>query len=331
MKAIEIAAFGGPEVLQLCDRPLPAWSAGEVLIRVHASGVNRPDILQRIGAYPPPLGASDIPGLEVAGVIEAGDPGALSNASLRIGDRVCALVAGGGYAQWCIAPVVQCLPVPSGFSFDQAASLPETFFTVWSNVFERGQLSSGETLLVQGGGSGIGVAAVQLAKVFGASVIATVGSAEKVNAVLNLGADSVVNYRSEDFEIAVQQLTGGRGVDVILDMVAGDYVEKEVRCLAEQGRLVIIAVQGGVHATLDAGLILRKRLTITGSTLRARSTAFKGAIAASLRARVWPLLESGRIQAVVHTVFAADQAHSAHRLMESNQHIGKIVLNWEAA
>jgi putative PIG3 family NAD(P)H quinone oxidoreductase len=331
MKVIEIASFGGPEVLQLAERPVSHWAAGEVLIRVAASGVNRPDVLQRSGAYPPPPGASDIPGLEIAGVIEAGDLQAMDVAGLKVGDRVCALVAGGGYAQWCVAPIAQCLPVPVGLSDVQAASLPETFFTVWSNVFDRGQLKAGEILLVQGGSSGIGVTAIQMAKAMGATVIATVGSDTKCQAVLNLGADFAINYKTEDFEIAVKRLTNGRGVDVILDMVAGSYVEKEVNCLAEDGRLVIIAVQGGVQSALNAGLVLRKRLTITGSTLRARPVSFKGSIALACRRNVWPLLENGCIRPVIHTVFQAKDAAAAHRLMESNQHVGKIVLSWEAA
>ena len=331
MKVIEIASFGGPEVLQLAARPVPNWAAGEVLVRVMASGVNRPDVLQRSGAYPPPPGASDIPGLEIAGVIETGDQQAMEVAGLKVGDRICALVAGGGYAEWCVAPIAQCLPVPAGLSDVQAASLPETYFTVWSNVFDRGQLKAGEILLVQGGSSGIGVTAIQVAKALGATVIATVGSDAKCQAVLDLGADFAINYKTEDFEIAVKRLTNGRGVDVILDMVAGPYVEKEVNCLAEDGRLVIIAVQGGVQSSLNAGLVLRKRLTITGSTLRARPVSFKGLIALACRQNVWPLLESGRIRPVIHSVFPANEAAAAHRLMESNQHVGKIVLNWEAA
>jgi putative PIG3 family NAD(P)H quinone oxidoreductase len=331
MKVIEIASFGGPEVLQLAERPFPQWAAGEVLVRVAASGVNRPDVLQRSGAYPPPPGASDIPGLEIAGVIEAGDVQAMDVAGLKVGDRVCALVAGGGYAQWCVAPIAQCLPVPAGLSDVQSASLPETFFTVWSNVFDRGHLKAGESLLVQGGSSGIGVTAIQMAKALGATVIATVGSDAKCQAVLDLGADFAINYKTEDFEIAVKRLTEGRGVDVILDMVAGPYVEKEVNCLADDGRLVIIAVQGGVQSALNAGLVMRKRLTVTGSTLRPRSISFKAAIAMACRQNVWPLLENGRIRPAVYRVYEAKDAAAAHMLMESNQHVGKIVLSWEAA
>lgn len=328
MQAVEITAFGAPDVLRLGERPMPAAGTAEVLIRVSASGVNRPDVLQRTGNYPVPPGASDIPGLEVAGVIESGDAVAMAEAGLKVGDRVCALVAGGGYAQWCVAPVGQCLPVPDGLDDIAAASLPETFFTVWSNVFDRGRLQAGETLLVQGGTSGIGVTAIQMAKALGARVIATAGSDDKCAACLKLGADHAINYRTQDFVTAVAELTGGKGVNVVLDMVAGDYVAREIECLAEDGRLVIIAVQGGVKAGFNAGLVLRRRLTITGSTLRPRPVAFKAAIAASLRARVWPLLQSRSIQPVVHRVFPASEAALAHTLMESNQHIGKLVLSW---
>jgi len=328
MQAVEISAFGAPDVLRLGERPMPVAGAGEVLIRVSASGVNRPDVLQRTGNYPVPPGASDIPGLEVAGVIESGDAAALAAAGLKMGDRVCALVAGGGYAQWCVAPVAQCLPVPDGLHDIAAASLPETFFTVWSNVFDRGHLQAGETLLVQGGTSGIGVTAIQMAKALGARVIATAGSDDKCAACLKLGADHAINYKTQDFVAVVAELTGKKGVDVVLDMVAGAYVAREIECLAEDGRLVIIAVQGGVKAEINAGLVLRRRLTITGSTLRPRPVAFKGAIAAALRAKVWPLLADGRIQPVIHQVFPASEAAAAHTLMESNQHIGKLVLSW---
>ena len=328
MQAVEISAFGGPQVLRLGERPVPQPGAGELLIRVTASGINRPDVLQRMGHYAPPPGTSDLPGLEAAGVVESGDAAAMAQAGLRVGDRVCALVAGGGYAQWCVAPVVQCLPVPAGFSDIEAASLPETFFTVWSNVFDRGRLQAGESLLVQGGTSGIGVTAMQLARAWGATVIATAGSDEKCAACLQWGAHHAINYKSQDFVAEVQRITGGKGVDVVLDMVAGDYVAREVECLAEDGRLVIIAVQGGVKSGFNAGLVLRRRLTITGSTLRPRSVAFKGAIARALREQVWPLLESGRVRPVIHSTFAAAQAGDAHALMESNQHIGKIVLTW---
>jgi NADPH2:quinone reductase len=328
MKAIEISAFGAPDVLRPGERPVPVAGAGELLIRVAASGVNRPDVLQRTGNYPVPPGASDIPGLEVAGVIEGGDAAALAEAGLKPGDRVCALVAGGGYAEFCVAPVGQCLPVPAGLSDTEAASLPETFFTVWSNVFDRGRLAAGETLLIQGGTSGIGVTAIQMAKALGATVIATAGSDEKCAACLALGADHAINYRTADFAEQARKLTGGAGVNVILDMVAGGYVAREIECLAEDGRLVIIAVQGGIKSEFNAGLVLRRRLTVTGSTLRPRPVAFKAAIARSLRQNVWPLLESGRIKPVIHSVFAAADAAKAHALMESNQHVGKIVLTW---
>lgn len=328
MRAIEISRFGAPEVLRPTERPLPVAGAGEVLIRVRASGVNRPDVLQRSGAYPPPPGASDLPGLEVAGVIESGDAAAMAEAGLALGDRVCALVAGGGYAEYCVAPVGQCLPVPDGFDDVQAASLPETFFTVWSNVFDRGRLQPGETLLIQGGTSGIGVTAIQLAKAFGATVMATAGSDAKCAACLALGADHAINYRTQDFSAVAKELTGGQGVNVILDMVAGDYVAREVECLAEDGRLVIIAVQGGVKAELNAGLVLRRRLVITGSTLRPRPVAFKSAIARSLHDKVWPLLQQDGVKPVIHSTFDASRAAEAHALMETNQHIGKIVLTW---
>lgn len=328
MKAVEITRFGAPEVLRLGERPDPVAGPGEVLVRVAASGVNRPDVLQRSGNYPPPPGAPDLPGLEIAGEIVAGDAQAMAQAGLQVGQSVCALVAGGGYAQLCVAPVGQCLPVPQGLSAVEAASLPETFFTVWSNVFDRGRLQPGETLLVQGGTSGIGVTAIQLAKAFGARVIATAGSDDKCAACLQLGADHAINYRTQDFAEEAKKLTGGAGVDVVLDMVAGDYVAREVECLAEDGRLVIIAVQGGVKSGFNAGLVLRRRLVITGSTLRPRPVAFKTAIAASLREKVWPLLASRAVRPVVHKTFAAADAAQAHELMESNQHIGKIVLTW---
>lgn len=337
MRAFEITSPGAPDVLRLVDRPAPKFGAGELCIRVSASGVNRPDVLQRLGKYPAPAGASDIPGLEVAGTIVEGDAEALAQAGLKLGDRVCALVAGGGYAELCVAPVAQCLPVPEGWSDVEAAGLPETYFTVWSNVFERGRLQSGEVLLVQGGTSGIGVTAIQLAKALGATVIATAGSDEKCAACLKLGADFAINYRTQDFEAEALRITGGRGVDVILDMVAGTYVAKEVQCLADDGRLVIIAVQGGVQSEVNAGLILRKRLTVTGSTLRARPVAFKAAIAVALRERVWPLMAGKNVRPVVHQVFAvgaaqtSEAAAQAHAVMESNAHIGKLVLNWKPA
>jgi NADPH2:quinone reductase len=329
MKIIEIREFGSPEVLVLGERADPAPGAGELLIRVAASGVNRPDVLQRTGNYPVPPGASDVPGLEVAGEIVAGDAQAMAEAGFKLGDKVCALVAGGGYASLCVAPVGQCLPVPKGLSMTQAAALPETFFTVWSNVFDRARLAAGETLLIQGGSSGIGVTAIHMAKALGATVIVTAGSREKCEACLQLGADHAINYREQDFVAEAKRITGEKGVDVVLDMVAGSYVAREVECLAEDGRLVIIAVQGGVKAEFNAGLVLRRRLSVTGSTLRPRPIAFKAAIAANLRKTVWPLIESGRIKPVIHSAFPAERAAEAHRLMESNQHIGKIVLTWE--
>lgn len=339
MNAIEIRAPGGPEVLVPATRPVPVPAAGEVLIRVAASGVNRPDVLQRRGAYPPPPGASDLPGLEVAGEIVGGDTAAMAEAGLAPGLMVCALVAGGGYAQYCTAPAAQCLPIPVGLSVVEAAALPETFFTVWSNVFDRGRLQAGETVLIQGGASGIGVTAIQLAKAFGARVIVTAGSDDKAQACLALGADHAINYRSQDFAAEALRITEGRGVDLILDMVAGAYIAREVECLAEDGRLVVIAVQGGVQSSFDAGLLLRRRLTLTGSTLRPRPVAFKAAIARALREKVWPLLASGAVRPVIHRVFAAldaaeglpSGAARAHALMESGQHVGKIVLDWREA
>ena len=336
MKCIEIREPGEPAVLVPAERPLPQAGPGELRIRVSASGVNRPDVLQRAGHYPAPPGASDLPGLEVSGVIESGDAAALSAAGLQLGQRVCALVAGGGYAEVCVAPVAQCLPVPPGCSDVEAAALPETFFTVWSNVFDRGRLQAGETLLVQGGTSGIGVTAIQMAKAAGATVIVTAGSDEKCTAALELGADHAINYKATDFAEEARKLTDGQGVDVILDMVAGDYVKREVDCLAEDGRLVIIAVQGGIKAEFNAGLVLRRRLTITGSTLRPRPVAFKGAIAEALKKTVWPWLESGVVKPVIHSVFAAAEAADglpsgaarAHALMQSGDHVGKIVLTW---
>jgi NADPH2:quinone reductase len=328
MRAIEITTFGAPEVLQLAERPAPVAGAGELLVRVRASGVNRPDVGQRKGNYPPPPGVTDIPGLEIAGVIEAGDAEELRQAGLKIGDRVCALVAGGGYAELCVAPIGQCLPIPAGLTDEEAASLPETFFTVWSNVFDRGRLQAGETLLVQGGSSGIGVTAIQMAKALGARVIVTAGSDEKCAACLALGADHAINYKTADFAEQALQLTDGKGVNVILDMVGGAYVAREVGCLAEDGRLVIIATQGGSKSELNSSLVLRRRLTITGSTLRPRPVAFKAAIAQSLLRHVWPLIESQRIKPVLHSRFPAAQAAQAHALMESSTHVGKIVLTW---
>lgn len=323
MRAIEIKQFGGPEVLQACERPVPELKAGEVLIKVHAAGVNRPDVFQRTGNYPVPPGASDLPGLEVAGEIVAGD---LGGSGFKLGDLVCALVQGGGYAEFCAAPLAQCLPVPKGLSALEAAALPENYFTVWSNVFDRGQLSGEETLLVQGGSSGIGVTAIQIARALGHRVFATAGSADKCRACEELGAERAINYKTEDFEAVVKELTGGKGVDVILDMVGGDYLPREIKSLADDGRLVFIAQLGGSKGELDMGQVMRRRLTITGSTLRPRPIAFKAAIAANLRRHVWPLIEAGKIKPVIHHRFPLEQAAQAHAMMESSAHIGKIML-----
>ena len=328
MRAIAMTASGGPEVLVETRRPDPVAAAGEMLVRVSASGINRPDVLQRKGAYAPPPGASDLPGLEIAGIIIGGDAAELAAAGFKLGDRVCALVAGGGYAELCCAPIAQCLPSPKGLSDIEAASLPETFFTVWSNVYDRGHLQAGETLLVQGGSSGIGVTAIQLAKAMGSKVLVTAGSDKKVSACVALGADVGINYKTQDFVAEVKAATGGRGADVVLDMVAGDYVAREIQCVADDGRIVIIAVQGGVQSGFNAGELLRRRLLITGSTLRPRPVAFKAAIAKALLQHVWPLIEAGRIKPVIHSVFPAAQAAQAHALMESGEHIGKIVLDW---
>lgn len=324
MKAMQISRPGGPEVLQPCERPVPQPRAGELLIRVEAAGVNRPDVLQRSGRYPPPADASDLPGLEVSGEIVDGD---LGDSGFRIGDRVCALVHGGGYAQYSVAPAGQCLPIPQGLDAEAAATLPETCFTVWSNVFDRGRLAPGETLLVQGGSSGIGVTAIQIASALGHRVFATAGSADKVRACEALGAERGIDYRREDFAAVVKDGTGGRGVDVILDMVGGDYVARELSCLADDGRLVLIALLGSAQAQIPLGEILVRRLHLTGSTLRPRPVAFKAAIAQQLRTRIWPLIEAGRIRPVIHARFPLEQAADAHRLMESSAHVGKIVLN----
>ncbi|HEV3430128.1 MAG TPA: NAD(P)H-quinone oxidoreductase [Paraburkholderia sp.] len=337
MKAIEITEFGAPDVLKLAERATPEPKAGEVLIKVSASGVNRPDVFQRKGAYAPPPGISDLPGLEVAGEIVGGNIDEKHNPfGLKVGDRVCALIAGGGYAEYAVAPLGQCLPVPKGLTDIEAASLPETFFTVWSNVFQRAQLGRGEggeneTLLVQGGSSGIGVTAIQIAHALGFRVFATAGSDDKCRACEALGAERAINYRSEDFVEVVKALTHDRGVDVILDMVAGGYVARELSALATGGRIVLIATLGGSKGEINMGEILRRRLTITGSTLRARSVEFKAQIAGDLKAQVWPLIEDGRIKPVVYKVFPAEQAAEAHALMESSEHVGKIVLAWNQA
>ena len=323
MRAIEITTPGEPEVLKLGTRPDPQPQSGEVLIKVVAAGVNRPDVLQRKGNYPVPPGASDIPGLEVAGTITALGKDV---SGWKIGDEVCALVAGGGYAELCTAPAAQVLPLPRGLSMIEAASLPETFFTVWSNVFDRAKLAPGETLLVQGGSSGIGVTAIQMAKAFGHTVYATAGSADKCAACVRLGADRAINYKTEDFVAVLKEATGGRGVNVILDMVGGDYVDRELKSLADDGRIVLIAFLGGMKSTVNLNEILRRRLVLTGSTLRPRAIDFKAAIAQNLRDKVWPLLEAKTIKPEIFKTFALADAAEAHTLMESSQHIGKIVL-----
>jgi len=323
MRAVKIARPGPPEVLVPCERPVPVPGAREVLIRVAAAGINRPDVLQRKGLYPPPEGAPDVPGLEVAGaVVTAG--GEVTR--WKPGDRVCALVAGGGYAEYACAHESHCLPVPGNLSDVKAASLPETCFTVWTNVFERGRLREGETLLVQGGSSGIGTTAIQMARGFGHRVFATAGSAEKCAACERLGAERAINYRSEDFVAVARELTGGKGVDVILDMVGGDYLQRELDALADDGRLVLIAFLGGAKATLNLAPVMMRRLTLTGSTLRSRPVEVKAAIARALEERVWPLIESGVMRPVIHATFPLAKAAEAHALMESGGHVGKIVL-----
>ena len=330
MRVIEIREHGAPEVLVPTTRPdpaVPAKGSGEVLIRVLAAGINRPDVLQRKGHYPVPAGASDIPGLEVAGEIIGGDLSHSDNVfGLKVGDKVCALVQGGGYADLCIAPIGQCLPYPKGFSDLEAAALPETFFTVWSNVFMRGELSEGESLVVQGGSSGIGVTAILIAKALGHQVIVTAGTDEKCAACVRLGADFAINYKTQDFVEEIKKITEGKGVNVVLDMVTGSYVQREIDCLADDGRIVIIAIQGGSKAEVNTGQILRRRLTVTGSTLRPRSVAFKRQIAMQLHERIWPLLNSGNLKPVIYKTFSLEQASDAHRLMESGEHVGKIVL-----
>jgi putative PIG3 family NAD(P)H quinone oxidoreductase len=323
MRAIEISEPGGPDVLRLVERPVPAPASGEVLVRVAAAGVNRPDLLQRAGRYPPPPGASDLPGLEVSGVIDAIGEGV---AAFRRGDAVTALLAGGGYAEYAAVPAPQCLPVPRGLDMIRAAAIPETFFTVWTNVFERGRLRPGETLLVHGGASGIGTAAIQIARALGARVFATAGTADKCRACERLGAARAIDYREEDFVAVVKDLTGGRGVDVILDMVGGDYVPRNIESLAEDGRLVQIALLRGATAAIDLRPVMQRRLTITGSTLRPRTVAQKGALAAALQEHVWPLLEQGTVAPVIHATFPLERAADAHRALEEGRHVGKIVL-----
>ena len=320
MRAVEISQPGGPEVLKLTEAPKPAPKPGEILVKVAAAGVNRPDVLQRSGNYPVPPGASPLPGLEIAG--EVVSPGKI----FKVGDQVCALANGGGYAEFCTVPETQALPIPKNLSMAEAASLPETFFTVWGNVYDRGRLAPGETLLVQGGTSGIGVTAIQMAAALGNRVFATAGSDEKVAACVRLGAEKAFNYKTQDWVAEVRAATGNKGVDVILDMVGGDYVPRELKCLAEEGRLVFIAFLRGPKTELSIMDVMSKRLTITGSTLRPRSAEFKGHLARNLRERIWPLIESGRIKPQVYKTFSLEQAAEAHRLMESSQHIGKIVL-----
>lgn len=323
MKAIIYPHPGDEHVLQLADVPTPTPGPGQVLIRVQAAGINRPDIFQREGSYPPPPDASPLLGLEVAGTIIEGD---LSGSDFNIGDAVCALAPGGGYAEYCVVPTLHCLPIPKGLSMAEAASLPETYFTVWSNVFQRALLQPGERLLVHAGASGIGSTAIQLAKAMGSTVYTTLGNASKADAVRALGADAVILYKEEDFVERIQALTNGQGVDVVLDMVSGDYLQRNLQCLAEDGRVVIIALLGGSKATINSGLVLRKRLSISGSTLRPRSIIYKAQIAQALRQRVWPLFAQGRLKPVVYQTFPLAQAAQAHRLMQDNQHIGKIVL-----
>jgi NADPH2:quinone reductase len=323
MRCVQISKPGGPEVLVAAERPLPVPRANEILVKVAAAGVNRPDVLQRLGKYPVPPDASDLPGLEIAGEV------ASCGAAVTLwkpGDKVCALVHGGGYAEYCVTPEVQALPVPKGLSPLEAASLPETCFTVWSNVYDRGRLAPGETLLVQGGSSGIGVTAIQMAKAMGNRVFATAGSDEKCAACVKLGAEKAINYRTQDFGPEIMAATGGKGVNVILDMVGGDYVPRELKCLADEGRLVFIATLGGSKAELDINEVQRRRLFITGSTLRPRPVEFKGAVARSLREKIWPLIEAGEIKPVIYKSFPLAEASEAHKLMESSLHIGKIVL-----
>ena len=319
MTAVDPAVPGGPEVLQPVERPVPKPAAGEVLLRVEAAGVNRPDVMQRLGFYPPPPGAPTIPGLEVAGTIVGGD-------EARLGERVCALVAGGGYAEYCAAPAGQCLPVPAGFSMVEAAALPETFFTVWTNLFRRGGAKAGDMVLVHGGTSGIGTTAILLGRVFGLNVIVTAGSEEKCARALEIGAAHAIDYKKQDFVEEVKRITGGAGVAVVLDMVGGDYVPRNLACLAEDGWHVSIAGQRGATAEISLVDIMRRRLVLTGSTLRARSVAFKSELAAELRDKVWPRLEAGRIRPVIDSVFPLEDAAAAHRRMDEGRHVGKIVL-----
>jgi NADPH2:quinone reductase len=323
MRVIEIREPGAPEVLVIGERPQPKPAAGEVLIKVAAAGINRPDVFQRLGNYAPPPGASDIPGLEVSGEIVGGD---VAGSAFKVGDQVCALVSGGGYAEFCVAPVAQCMPIPAGLNLIQAAGLPETYFTVWSNVFDRGALSGDETLLVHGGASGIGTTAIQLATAMGHRVFATVGSDERVKAVQALGASKGINYKTQDFVEEIKALTDGRGVDVILDMVAGDYIGRDIKCLADDGRIVIIATLGGTKSSFNASELMRRRLTVTGSTLRPRPVAFKGDIAQKLQSKVWPLLSSGKIKPIIYATLPLEEAARGHAMMEAGEQIGKIIM-----
>ncbi len=323
MRAIEIAAFGGPEQLRLCQRPVPAPGPDEVLLAVAAAGVNRPDVIQRQGKYPPPPGASDIPGLEIAGTIVATGAGVDAN---LLGRRVAALVTGGGYAEYCTADARHCLPLPDAMNFAAAAALPETLFTVWHNVFERGYARDGETMLVHGGTSGIGSMAIKLGKLFGLIVIATCGSDAKCDAALALGADHAVNYKTSVFEDAARALNGGKGVDIILDMVGGSYLPRNMRALADDGRCVTIAVQGGLTAEISVVELMSRRLTLTGSTLRPRSAAFKALLTQEIAAYAWPLVEDGRLSATLDRTFPLAEAAAAHAYLESGAHVGKIVL-----
>jgi NADPH2:quinone reductase len=326
MKAVVITQPGGPEVLQVAERPVPAYAADEVLVKVAAAGINRPDVHQRKGNYPPPPGASLIPGLEIAGiVVETG----AHITRWKVGDKVCALVTGGGYAEYCNVPEGQCLPVPGDLSFTEAASLPETYFTVWSNVFDRGALKPGESLLVHGGSSGIGVAAIQMATTLGSTVYVTAGSDEKCRFCEGLGAGKAINYKTENFAEVIPQITGGKGVNVVLDMIGGDYTTGNIQALATEGRLVMISTSKGKDVQVDLSAVMRKRLIITGSMLRSRDAAFKTLVAQSLEKNIWPLLASGEIKPIINAVFPAMNAPDAHRLMESSEHIGKIVLTWQ--
>lgn len=322
MSAIKISTPGGPEVLNKVSYPMPEPKKGQVLIKVAAAGVNRPDVAQREGTYPPPPGASELPGLEVAGEIVGGDPEA---GGFKLGDQVCALTAGGGYAEYCVVDARHCLPIPQGLSLVEAAGLPETFFTVWPNVFQRGALSDGESLLVHGGASGIGTTAIQLARAFGHTVYATAGSDERVEAINELGAIGI-NYRTQQYEEFIREHTEGRGVDVILDMVAGDYIARDIRCLADDGRIVVIALLGGRTAKIDCAQLMVRRLTITGSTLRPRTDDFKAAVAQELRERVWPLIEAGQVKPIIHATFTLDEVQKAHSMMDAGEQIGKIIL-----